>query len=73
MDERAVEAFHDVLRATAGDRKKVRDLKAAGRWRDAEPDPVRRMQAYRATIEVDYACELAHQKLSDVAHAMARG
>jgi hypothetical protein len=39
---------------------------------DAEPDPVRRMQAYRATIAVDYACELAHQRLSDVAHALAR-
>jgi hypothetical protein len=39
---------------------------------DAEPDPVRRMQAYRATIDVDYACELAHQRLSDVAHTLAR-
>lgn len=39
---------------------------------DAEPDPVRRMQAYRATIAVDYACELAHQRLSDVAHTLAR-
>lgn len=39
---------------------------------DAEPDLVRRMQAYRDTIAVDFACELAHQKLSDVAHERAR-
>jgi hypothetical protein len=39
---------------------------------DAEPDLARRMAAYRATLAVDYACELAHQKLSTAAHGMAR-
>jgi hypothetical protein len=39
---------------------------------DREPDPVRRMEGYRATIRVDYACELAHQKLSDVSRQMKR-
>lgn len=39
---------------------------------DAIADPVARMSAYRRAIEVDYACELAHQKLSDVARAMSR-
>jgi hypothetical protein len=34
---------------------------------DAESDPLRKMAAYRETIRVDAACELAHQKLSDVA------
>jgi len=39
---------------------------------DREPDPLRRMEGYRATIQVDYACELAHQRLSDVARQMKR-
>lgn len=39
---------------------------------DAEVDPVRRMAAYRRVIDVDYACELAHQKLSDVARELNR-
>jgi len=39
---------------------------------DAEKDPVRKIEKYRDTIEVDYACELAHQRLADVAHALAR-
>jgi len=39
---------------------------------DAETDPIRRMEAYRRAIEVDYACELAHQKLSDTARQLAR-
>jgi hypothetical protein len=30
-------------------------------------DPVERMKAYRRTIEVDYACEIAHQHLSATA------
>ncbi len=34
---------------------------------DSQPDPIKRMQGYRDTILIDYACELAHQKLSDVA------
>ena len=39
---------------------------------DAQPDPVRKMEGYRRTIRVDYACELAHQKLSDVARQLGR-
>ena len=31
-----------------------------------EVDPIQKIEGYRKTIEVDYACELAHQKLSDV-------
>jgi hypothetical protein len=37
---------------------------------DLEVDPLRKMQAYRKTIRVDCACELAHQKLADVAKKM---
>jgi hypothetical protein len=39
---------------------------------DAQPDPKQRIEAYRKTIRIDYACELAHQKLSDVARGIAR-
>jgi hypothetical protein len=39
---------------------------------DATTDPVLRIDAYRKTIRVDYACELAHQKLSNTAHELAR-
>ena len=39
---------------------------------DAQPDPVRKMDGYRTTLRVDYACELAHQKLSGVAKDLAR-
>ena len=39
---------------------------------DGEKDEVARMEGYRKTIRVDYACELAHQKLSDVAREMGR-
>jgi hypothetical protein len=39
---------------------------------EATADPVQRMAAFRKTIEVDYACELAHQHLSKVAHQLAR-
>lgn len=39
---------------------------------DMEVDPVRKMEGYRTTIRVDYACELAHQKLSNVAREMLR-
>jgi len=39
---------------------------------DAERDPVARIEAYRKVIRVDYACELAHQRLSDVARELAR-
>jgi hypothetical protein len=37
-----------------------------------EPDPLRRMQAYRMTIRVDPACELAHQFLAEIARDLAR-
>jgi hypothetical protein len=39
---------------------------------DMTVDPVQRIEAYRKTIRVDYACELAHQKLSDVARTLTR-
>jgi hypothetical protein len=39
---------------------------------DAEVDPVSKMEGYRRTIRVDYACELAHQKLSNVARELGR-
>ena len=39
---------------------------------DAQADPLRKMQDYRKTIEVDYACELAHQRLSDVARELCK-
>jgi hypothetical protein len=39
---------------------------------DAEADAVRQIEQYRLTTSVDYASELAHQKLSDVAHRLAR-
>jgi hypothetical protein len=39
----------------------------------AEPDPIRQMQAYRVTLRVDPACELAHQFLADIARQLSRG
>jgi hypothetical protein len=39
---------------------------------DMEVDPIRKIEGYRKTIRVDYACELAHQKLSQLAHELAR-
>ena len=39
---------------------------------DAHVDPLQKIAAYRRTIEVDYACELAHQKLSAAARDLAR-
>jgi hypothetical protein len=39
---------------------------------DAEADSVRQVERYRLTTRVDYASELAHQKLSDAAHRLAR-
>jgi hypothetical protein len=39
---------------------------------DAQSDPIRRIEAYRSNARVDYASELAHQKLSDAAHRLAR-
>ena len=39
---------------------------------DLRSDPIERMEGYRTTLRVDYACELAHQKLSDVARGMTK-
>jgi hypothetical protein len=39
---------------------------------DQTRDLTQRVHAYRRTIEVDYACELAHQRLSDTARALVR-
>jgi hypothetical protein len=39
---------------------------------DAQSDAIRKIEGYRLTARVDYASELAHQKLSDVAHRLAR-
>ena len=39
---------------------------------DAERDLLRKVELYRRTIAVDYACELAHQKLSAVARELVR-
>jgi len=39
---------------------------------DMLADPLQKIQGYRRTIEVDYACELAHQKLSAVARELGR-
>jgi hypothetical protein len=38
---------------------------------DMTHDPMQKIEAYRKTIAVDYACELAHQKLADVARNYA--
>lgn len=39
---------------------------------DMQIDPIQKIEAYRKTIAVDYACELAHQKASNVARELAR-
>ncbi len=39
---------------------------------DMQANPIQQIEHYRRTIDVDYACELAHQKLSDVAKELAR-
>lgn len=39
---------------------------------DHTTDPAHRVAAYRRTIEVDYGCELAHQKLSATFREMGR-
>jgi len=39
---------------------------------DMQVDPLQRIEHYRRTIRVDYACELAHQKLAQVAHELTR-
>ncbi len=38
---------------------------------DMMHEPMQKIEAYRKTIAVDYACELAHQKLADVARRIA--
>jgi hypothetical protein len=37
---------------------------------DATADPIRRIEAYRAAIGVDYACELAHQGIANTARQL---
>ena len=39
---------------------------------DIQADAIRKIEHYRRAIQVDYACELAHQKLADVAKDLAR-
>lgn len=39
---------------------------------DACTDATRRIEGYRKTIRVDYACELAHQRLSGTARKLSR-
>lgn len=39
---------------------------------DAQVEPMQKIQAYRRTIDVDYACELAHQRLAETALLLAR-
>jgi hypothetical protein len=39
---------------------------------DMQVDPLQKIEAYRKTTRVDYGCELAHQKASDVARELAR-
>lgn len=39
---------------------------------DAAVDPHQRVELYKKTIAVDYACELAHQNLSDCASKISR-
>jgi hypothetical protein len=38
---------------------------------DRATDPLHKIELYRKTIEVDYGCELAHQKLAEVARQLA--
>jgi hypothetical protein len=39
---------------------------------DQTAEPMRKIEMYRKTIAVDYACELAHQKLADVARSIGK-
>jgi len=39
---------------------------------DAASDPEQKIALYRATIEVDYAAEFAHQRLSNIARDLSR-
>jgi hypothetical protein len=42
------------------------------RHADQTADPIARIEAYRRTIDIDYACEFAHQRLSETARLVAR-
>jgi hypothetical protein len=37
---------------------------------EAQADPLKKIEGFRAAIAVDYGCELAHQHLADVARQM---
>ncbi|MEA2709259.1 MAG: hypothetical protein QOF78_1860 [Phycisphaerales bacterium] len=39
---------------------------------DATVDPIQKIEGYRTTQRVDYGCELAHQKASNVARELSR-
>jgi hypothetical protein len=39
---------------------------------DQTVEPLQKIEMYRKTIAVDYACELAHQKIADVARSIAK-
>ncbi len=39
---------------------------------DALTDPLRKIEACRKTLRVDYACELAHQHIAEIARNLAR-
>ena len=39
---------------------------------DSSTDPIRKIEGYRLTQKVDYGCELAHQKASDMARELTR-
>ena len=39
---------------------------------DVQSDPLRRIEGYRRVIDVDYAAELPHQRLSDTARSLLR-
>jgi hypothetical protein len=39
---------------------------------DMQVDPIQKIEGYRKTQRIDYGCELAHQKASDVARELAR-
>ena len=39
---------------------------------DMQVEPMQKIAGYRTTQRVDYGCELAHQKASDVARTLAR-
>jgi hypothetical protein len=38
---------------------------------DSTTDPIRKIESYRRTIRVDYACELAHQGISNTARQLS--